>query len=134
MDLQLARDTGLILDAGAAAITTTAAGSVAYVDLGANWASYPLIVVQLNVSAIVVNDNDETYAPTIQTSDSTAFTVVRGTAGILLRAVDSTAVVGTYFISVIPAGRYIRLLQTNGGNTPSITYGGKVYLNTFPGS
>lgn len=134
MDLQLARDTGLILDAGSAAITTSAAGSVAYIDLGTNWASFPLIVAQVNISAIKVADTDETYTPAIQTSDTTNFAVIRSTSSMILRATDSSAVVGAYFLAVNPRGRYLRFYTTNAGTSPSVTFGGKVYINTFPGS
>jgi len=132
--LQLARDNGLILDAGAAAITSDAAGSVAYVDLGSDYDKFPLLIAQLNITAIVTNDNDETYSLSIQSSDTTSFTVVRGVSTLLLRASDSTAVVGAYHLAHIPRGRYVRLYNDVGGTTPSVTYGGKAYLNTFPGS
>lgn len=134
MLLQFARDNGLILDAGSAAITTSAAGSVAYIDLGANYANFPLVIAQINVSAIKVADTDETYTMAIQTSDTTNFAVIRSTSNILLRATDSTAVVGAYFLAVNPRGRYLRFYTTNAGTSPSVTFGGKIYANTYPGS
>lgn len=133
MDLQLARDSGLILDAGSAAITSDAAGSVAYIDLGANYASLPLLVAQLNITAIDSTTGDEDYLIKLQFSDTTAFTIVRGDANLFLDGTDAPSV-GPYFLASIPLARYVRLYVDVTGTTPSVTFGGKAYLNTFPGS
>jgi len=133
MILQFARDNGLILDAGSAAITADGAGSVAYIDLGTNWASFPLVMAQLNITAIDSTTGDEDYLIKLQFSDSTAFTIVRGDANLFLDGTDAPTP-GAYFIASVPRARYVRLYVDVTGTTPSVTFGGKAYLNTFPGS
>ena len=133
MILQLARDTGLILDAGAAAITSDAAGSVAYIDLGTNWASYPLLVAQLNITAIDSTTGDEDYLIKLQFSGTTNFAIVRGDSNLFFDGTDAPTP-GAYFLAAIPLARYVRLYVDVTGTSPSITFGGKAYLNTFPGS
>ena len=133
MILQLARDNGLILDAGSAAITSDAAGSVAYIDLGTNWANLPLIVAQLNITAIDSTTGDEDYLIKLQFSDTTNFAIVRGDSNLFLDGPDAPTA-GAYFLAAVPRARYVRLYIDVTGTTPSVTFGGKVYLNTFPGS
>lgn len=133
MILQLARDNGLILDAGSAAITADGAGSVAYIDLGANYARYPLVVAQLNITAIDSTTGDEDCIFKLQFSDTTNFAIVRNESQFFLDGTDAPTP-GAYFIAAIPRARYCRLFLDVTGTTPSITFGGKAYLNTFPGS
>ena len=133
MILQLARDNGLILDAGSAAITSDSAGSVAYIDLGENYANLPLVVAQLNVTAIDSTTGDEDYLIKLQFSNTTNFAIVRSNTELFLDGTDAPTP-GAYFLAGIARGRYVRLYVDVTGTTPSITFGGKVYLNTFPGS
>ena len=133
MILQLARDNGLILDSGAAAITSDAAGSVAYIDLGENWADLPLIVAQFNITAIDSTTGDEDYNIGLQFSGTTNFAIVRGDSRFFLDGTDAPTP-GAYFLAAVPRARYVRMYVDVTGTTPSVTFGGKVYLNTFPGS
>lgn len=133
MLMQLARDTGLILDAGSAAITSDGAGSVAYIDLGANWANYPLLVAQLNITAIDSTTGDEDYDIKLQFSGTTNFAIVRGVSSLFLDGTDAPTP-GAYFLAAVPLARYVRLYVDVTGTSPSVTFGGKAYLNTFPGS
>lgn len=123
----------MILDAGSAAITADGAGSVAYIDLGANYANLPLLVAQLNITAIDSTTGDEDYDIQLQFSDTTNFTIVRGKSSLFLDGTDAPTA-GPYFLAAIPRARYVRLYVDVTGTTPSVTFGGKAYLNTYPGS
>lgn len=133
MDIQLAIDKNGILDAGSSAIASTAAGSVAYVDLGAEWEKSPVLVAQLGITAIVSTTGDEDYTLAIQTSDTTTFTVVRGSSSInILSVAPNDLEPSLEHIVFIPKGRYCRLYCTLAGDVDnSITFGNKVVLGNL---
>ena len=132
MIIQLANDANGVLDAGALAITTSAAGSVAYVDLGTEWDRSAVMVAQLGITAIDSTTGDEDYTLAIQTSDTTAFTVVRGSASLnILSVAASDLSPSLEHIIFKPEGRYCRLYCTNAGTSPSITFGNKVMLGNL---
>ena len=102
------------------AITASAAGELAtvatYVDLG-DEGQWPTVYGQFDVSLADFTTTDESYQLTIESSDTTAFTVVQSSSHVLIDSGET----GHYIVSMQPVGRYVRAYFTLGGTTPSLT-------------
>ena len=135
-------DTALQMEDAGAAITSTEVNSGGEIDLGAgvNGAASMIGAVVVQVSAIVVNDNDESYHIELQGTNTTGFGTAADNvvlASLHLGAHEATGATvgdtgtdtptGVYYMPFTndfagTAYRYVRLKVTVGGTTPSITY------------
>jgi len=137
-------DTALQLEDGAAAITATEVNSGGILDLGADSTTVGAVVLQ--VTAIKVSANDETYKIELQGSSDSDFSTAANNvilASIHLGAHEVVGAVagdtgtdtptGVYYVPFANdfAGtsyRYVRLKVTSAGTSESITY--TAYLST----
>lgn len=108
-----------------AAVTKTASFNGAAYDLGAGYAPGGLgrlLAAVVVATAIDTTDTNETYSFKLQESadGSTGWTDIG--AGVAVTAVGNVVVKG------IVTTRYIRLVLTAAGTTPSITYSAKLGL------
>jgi hypothetical protein len=132
-DTQSTLDTLLQLEDGAAAITSTETNSGGILDVGTGVYYGDLLV---DVSAIDIADDDETYRILLQGSASSSFAsgifnlaeLHLGAAEIKLGGADDDSAVGRYrvpfhnFIFDETTLRYLRSRVVVGGTSPSITY------------
>ena len=110
------QDTQLRLQAS---VTKTASFNSTALDLGSGFApgggGRPMQAI-VPVTAFDFTTGDETYSFTLQeSSDNSSFTTISP-------SVSATAVT-TYVVKGFVTQRYVRLVLTAGGTTPSITYG-----------
>jgi len=119
---QATYDSANLLDLGAVAVTTSAAGSVAEINLGS---ASKFIQAQLvmDVSAIKATATDETYVVTVEATDASGF---GGTVHTVATLTLTRGVTGRYTLLMnniheCVLHQYVRMYYTNGGTSPSIT-------------
>lgn len=118
-------DAQSVLEDGAGATTTSAAGSNT-LDIGAGVVA-PGTYVVLNVSALDLANADETYRVSVQGSNDSFST--NAELGSILVTSTGRWIVAFYNFQDGTVYREIRLFFTNGGTTPSITCEGWVTGN-----
>lgn len=117
------QDTQLVLQD---TVTKTASFTSAGMDLGGGYAPGGLgqpVAAVVNVTALDTADGNETYAFALHESDDNVSYVAAG-------ATAEALAVGTVAVKARIKSRYVRLVLTAGGTTPSITY--KAWLNPLP--
>ena len=112
-------DGELLLQDGTA-MTATVAGKIAaaaqVLDLG-DESQWPTVYGQFDVELADYTTTDETYELAIESSDTSAFTIVQARSSVKLVAAET----GHYVVAHQPVGRYVRAYFTLAGTTPSIT-------------
>jgi hypothetical protein len=126
------QDEQLRLDAaaGAAATTQTASTNSAALDMGAGFApagrGLPVAAV-IQVTAADRADSNETYNFKLQDSaDNVSFADIG--VNVAVTVAGAAATLGTYVAKGLLTRRYVRLVSTIAGTTPSITF--KAWLKT----
>jgi hypothetical protein len=117
------QDTQLVLQD---TVTKTASFTSAGKDLGSGYAPGGLgqpVAAVVSVSAMDTADGNETYTFALQESNDN---VTYRAAGASVQAFATGTVVAKGHVQF----RYVRLVLTAGGTTPSITY--KAWLNPLP--
>jgi hypothetical protein len=117
------QDTQLVLQD---TVTKTASFTSAGMDLGGGYAPGGLgqpVAAVVNVTALDTADGNETYAFALHESDDNVSYAAAG-------ATAEALAVGTVAVKARIKSRYVRLVLTAGGTTPSITY--KAWLNPLP--
>lgn len=120
------QDEQLRLDAaaGAAATTQTASTNSAALDMGAGFAPGGLgqpVAGVIDFTAADRADSNETYTFKLQDSpDNSSFTDI--TPAVAIAVSGTTAPLTTIVLKGFQSQRYVRLVSTIGGTTPSVTF------------
>jgi hypothetical protein len=117
------QDTQLVLQD---TVTKTASFTSAGKDLGSGYAPGGLgqpVAAVVNVTALDTADGNETYVFALHESDDNVSYAAAG-------ATAEALAVGTVAVKARIKSRYVRLVLTAAGTTPSITY--KAWLNPLP--
>lgn len=104
-------------------VTKTASFNSTAIDLGSGFApggAGQAMQANIRVSAIVINDNDESYTFKVQDSPDNSTFTDRSEGRVLLATASAAA--GVLAIICGITQRYVRLVVTISGTTPSITY------------
>jgi hypothetical protein len=117
------QDTQLVLQD---TVTKTASFTSAGKDLGSGYAPGGLgqpVAAVVNVTALDTADGNEAYTFALHESDDNVSYAAAG-------ATAEALAVGTVAVKARIKSRYVRLVLTAAGTTPSITY--KAWLNPLP--
>jgi hypothetical protein len=117
------QDAALVLQAS---VTKTTSFNSAGLDLGSGFAPGGLgvaLAAVVQVTAIDTSSGNEAYSITLEQSDDNATFAPAG-------ASLAVAATGVFAANGRITKRYVRLVMTAGGTTPSITY--KAWLNPLP--
>lgn len=115
-----------------AAVTKTATFNGAWIDLGKGYAPGGLgkiIAAVIPVTAIDRTTGDETYAFKLQQASPDASGVVDAATAADIGVNTNTTTVGTIVAKGIVTARFIRLVLTAAGTTPSVTYSANVGMS-----
>lgn len=118
MILRAGIDSELQLDDGHT-YTSTNAGTVdssaGIIDLGTDYANYPVVLAHFDISAIDTASGNETYDIQVEMASATGFSTVTS------EVIERITAAGQHTYAFVPKDQYVRANFTLGGTTPSIT-------------